>query len=117
MRFDRLGAFTYSHEEDTHAYTMVDDVPAEVKQQRATEIMELQGSISYDLNQAKVGRTFNVLVDKVEGAHYYARTEHDSPEVDNDVLIPTAAGHLRIGDFAQVRITEAREHELEAVPV
>lgn len=117
MRFDRLGAFTYSHEEDTHAYTMVDDVPAEVKQQRATEIMELQGSISYDLNQAKVGRTFNVLVDKVEGAHYYARTAHDSPEVDNDVLIPTAAGHLRIGDFAQVRITEAREHELEAVPV
>ena len=96
MRFDRLGAFTYSHEEDTHAHTIVDDVPAEVKQQRATEIMELQGGISYDLNQAKVGQVFNVLVDKVEGGHYYARTEHDSPEVDNDVLIPTAAGHLRI---------------------
>jgi len=117
MRFDRLGAFTYSHEEDTHAHTMVDDVPAEVKQQRATEIMELQGGISYDLNQAKVGQVFNVLVDKVEGGHYYARTEHDSPEVDNDVLIPTAAGHLRIGDFAQVRVTAAREHELEAEPV
>ena len=117
MRFDRLGAFTYSHEEDTHAHTMVDDVPAEVKQQRATEIMELQGGISYDLNQAKVGQVFNVLVDKVEGGHYYARTEHDSPEVDNDVLIPTAAGHLRIGDFAQVRVTGAREHELEAEPV
>src|SRR5690606_3593924 len=117
MRVDRLGAFTYSHEEDTQAHTLVDDVPAEVKQQRATEIMELQGGISYDLNQAKVGQVFNVLVDKVEGGHYYARTEHDSPEVDNDVLIPTAAGHLRIGDFAQVRVTAAREHELEAEPV
>lgn len=117
MRFDRLGAFTYSHEEDTHAHTMEDDVPAEVKQQRATEIMELQGGISFDLNQQKIGKTFTVLVDKAEGGHYYARTEHDSPEVDNDVLIPTAEGHLRIGDFAEVRITEAREHELVAVPV
>lgn len=117
MRFDRLGVFTYSHEEDTHAYTMVDDVPAEVKQQRATEIMELQGSISYGLNQQKVGQTFKVLVDKAESGLYYARTEHDSPEVDNDVLIPTSAGHLRIGDFADVRITAAREHELDAVPV
>jgi ribosomal protein S12 methylthiotransferase len=116
MRFDRLGCFTYSHEEDTHAFTMADDVPAEVKQQRATEIMELQGGISFDLNQEKVGKTFKVLVDKAEGGRYYARTEHDSPEVDNDVLIPTSAGHLRIGDFAEVRITEAREHELEAVP-
>ena len=117
MRFDRLGAFTYSHEEDTHAFGMEDDVPAEVKQERATEIMELQGGISFELNRAKVGRTVRVLVDKAEGGQYYARTEHDSPEVDNDVLIPTSAGHLRIGDFAEVRITEAREHELVAVPV
>lgn len=117
MRFDRLGCFTYSHEEDTHAFSMEDDVPVEVKQQRATEVMELQGGISFDLNQAKVGKVFKVLVDKAEGGFYYARTEHDSPEVDNDVLIPTAAGHLRIGDFADVRITAAREHELEAVPV
>ena len=117
MRFDRLGAFTYSHEEDTHAFTMADDVPDELKLQRASEIMELQGGISFDLNQRKVGKNFRVLVDKAEGGNYYARSEHDSPEVDNDVLIPTSAGHLRIGDFAEVRITEAREHELTAIPV
>lgn len=87
MRFDRLGCFTYSHEEDTHAHTFEDDVPFEVKQQRANEMMEVQGGISYELNQAKVGRTFRVLVDKAEGGFYHARTEHDSPEVDNDVLI------------------------------
>lgn len=114
MRFDRLGAFTYSHEEDTHAFGMQDDVPAELKEQRAQEIMELQGGISYELNQAKVGREFRVLVDKAEAGHYIARTEHDSPEVDNEVLIPTEGNYLRIGDFAQVRITEAREHELYA---
>ncbi|QQR86188.1 MAG: 30S ribosomal protein S12 methylthiotransferase RimO [Flavobacteriales bacterium] len=122
MRFDRLGCFTYSHEEDTHAHTFEDDVPFEVKQQRANEMMEVQGGISYELNQAKVGRTFRVLVDKAEGGFYHARTEHDSPEVDNDVLIPLAPfptgegpgmGSLRIGDFAEVRITGAREHELE----
>lgn len=117
MRFDRLGCFTYSHEEDTHAFTLPDDVPFEVKQERAHAMMELQGGISFELNQAKVGRTCRVLVDKAEGGFYHARTEHDSPEVDNDVLIPMAAGHLRIGDFAEVRITAAREHELEAVPV
>lgn len=117
MRFDRLGCFTYSHEEETHAYSMEDDVPFELKQQRATEIMELQGGISFELNQAKVGKEVRVLVDKVEGGCYHARTEHDSPEVDNDVLIPTTTGHLRLGDFATVRVTAAREHELEAVPV
>lgn len=114
MRFDRLGAFTYSHEEDTHAHTMEDDVPAEVKEQRAQEIMELQGGISLELNQAKVGRVFNVLVDKAEGGHYIARTEFDSPEVDNEVLIPTKGAHLRVGDFAQVRIIAANEHDLRA---
>ena len=117
MRFDRLGAFTYSHEEDTYAFGMEDDVPAELKQQRATEIMELQGGISFELNQRKVGQEYRVLVDKAESGNYHARTEHDSPEVDNDVLIATSSGHLRLGDFAQVRITEAREHELVAVPV
>ncbi|MCB0783012.1 MAG: TRAM domain-containing protein, partial [Flavobacteriales bacterium] len=76
------------------------------------EVMELQGGISFALNQAKVGREFRVLVDKAEAGHYIARTEHDSPEVDNEVLIPTEGNYLRIGDFAQVRITEAREHEL-----
>jgi len=117
MRFDRLGCFTYSHEEDTHAFSMEDDVPAEVKQDRATQMMEVQGGVSFELNQAKIGKVFRVLVDKAEGGFYHARTEHDSPEVDNDVLIPTAAGHLRIGDFAEVRVTSAREHALEAEPV
>ena len=112
MRFDRLGAFTYSHEEDTHAFTMEDDVPAEVKEQRAQEIMELQGGISLELNQAKVGKVFRVLVDKAEGGHFVARTEFDSPEVDNEVLIPTKGNYLRVGDFAEVRITEANEHDL-----
>jgi ribosomal protein S12 methylthiotransferase len=118
MRFDRLGAFTYSHEEDTHAHSMVDDVPPEVKEQRAQEIMELQGGISQELNQAKVGRIFRVLVDKAEAGHYIARTEFDSPEVDNEVLVPLDGAYLRIGDFAEVRITAAREHELvgEVVP-
>lgn len=96
---------------------MADDVPDEVKQQRATEVMELQGGISFELNQAKVGKVYRVLVDKAEGGQWHARTEHDSPEVDNDVLIPVAAGHMRLGDFAEVRITSAREHELHALPV
>lgn len=113
MRFDRLGVFTYSHEEQTHAHSMEDDVPAEVKEQRAQEIMDLQAGISLELNLAKVGRVFRVLVDKAEGGQYIARTEFDSPEVDNEVLIPTASGHLRIGDFAEVRITAAREHHVE----
>jgi len=116
MRFDRLGCFTYSHEEDTHAFSMEDDVPAEVKQERATEMMEVQGGVSFELNQAKVGKVFRVLVDKAEGGFYHSRTEHDSPEVDNEVLIATGAGHLRIGDFADVRIASAREHDLEGVP-
>jgi ribosomal protein S12 methylthiotransferase len=116
MRFDRLGCFTYSHEEDTHAFSMEDDVPAEVKQERATEMMEVQGGVSFELNQAKVGKVFRVLVDKAEGGFYHSRTEHESPEVDNEVLIATGAGHLRIGDFAAVRIASAREHDLEGVP-
>ncbi|MEO8590677.1 MAG: 30S ribosomal protein S12 methylthiotransferase RimO [Flavobacteriales bacterium] len=117
MRFDRLGCFTYSHEEDTYAHTFEDDVPADLKQQRAQEVMELQGGISLELNALKIGKEFRVLVDKAEGGYYHARTEHDSPEVDNDVLIATSAGHLRIGDFAPVRITSASEHALEAEPV
>lgn len=118
MRFDRLGAFTYSHEEDTHAHTMADDVADAVKQERAQEIMELQGGISLELNQAKVGKTFRVLVDKAENGHWIARSEFDSPEVDNEVLIPFVDDvHLRVGDFAEVRITEANEHDLRAVPV
>lgn len=118
MRFDRLGAFTYSHEEDTHAHTMEDDVPEPVKQERAQEIMELQGGISLELNQAKVGKVLKVLVDKAENGHWIARSEFDSPEVDNEVLIPFSDDvHLRVGDFAEVRITEANEHDLRAMVV
>ena len=115
MRFDRLGCFTYSHEEDTHAHTFEDDVPFEVKQERATEMMEVQGGISFELNQAKVGKVYRVLVDKAEGGFYHARTEHDSPEVDNDVLIPLEGNYLPVGDFAEVRIVGANEHDLRAV--
>ncbi|HQZ42149.1 MAG TPA: 30S ribosomal protein S12 methylthiotransferase RimO [Flavobacteriales bacterium] len=118
MRFDRLGAFTYSHEEDTHAHTMEDDVPEKIKHQRANEIMELQGGISLELNQKRVGNIQTVLVDKAEGDHWIARSEFDSPEVDNEVLIPRKNSngpvHLRLGDFVDVRITEANEHDLRA---
>ena len=88
------------------------ETPSHEKWVATQEVMELQGGISFELNQAKVGQEFRVLVDKAEAGHYIARTEHDSPEVDNEVLIPTEGNYLRIGDFAQVRITEAREHEL-----
>ncbi|MBX2961629.1 MAG: 30S ribosomal protein S12 methylthiotransferase RimO [Cyclobacteriaceae bacterium] len=111
-RFDRLGVFTYSHEENTHAYSMNDDVPAEVKQQRADEIMELQQSISLELNQEKVGKTFKVLIDRKEGGEFIGRTEHDSPEVDNEVVISASKEYLRIGDFANITITSATEFDL-----
>ncbi|MBP6312038.1 MAG: 30S ribosomal protein S12 methylthiotransferase RimO [Flavobacteriales bacterium] len=118
MRFDRLGAFTYSHEEDTHAHTMEDDVPEELKHQRANEIMELQGGISLELNQKRVGNIQTVLVDKAEGDYWISRSEFDSPEVDNEVLIARKNSegpvHLRVGDFAEVLITEANEHDLRA---
>lgn len=112
MRFDRLGVFTYSHEEDTHAFKFDDDVPAEVKQARAEEIMELQSGISHEINEAKVGKTFKVMIDRVEGDNYIGRTEADSPEVDNEVIIPKHTGHARIGDFAMVKITEAAPYDL-----
>lgn len=117
MRFDRLGIFTYSHEEQTHSGTMDDDVPEEIKEERASAIMELQEGISYELNQAKIGKSMKVLVDRVEGDYYYARTEYDSPEVDNEVLISTdEETFLRLGDFAQVKITDAVEFDLFAKP-
>jgi ribosomal protein S12 methylthiotransferase len=117
MKFDRLGCFTYSHEEDTHAFGLEDDVPFEVKQERASEVMELQGAISFEKNQERIGQTVKVLVDKAEGGSFIARTEYDSPEVDNEVLIPTEGNYLRIGDFADIRIERAQEHTLEGVPV
>ncbi|UKN01710.1 30S ribosomal protein S12 methylthiotransferase RimO [Paracrocinitomix mangrovi] len=112
-RFERLGIFTYSHEENTSAYALEDDVPAEVKQQRADDIMELQAGISYELNQDRIGKTYKVLFDKAEGEYFIGRTEFDSPEVDNEVLVKiTEENHLRIGDFANVKITSADHYDL-----
>ena len=115
MRFDRLGIFTYSHEENTHAYKYEDDVPAEVKQQRADEIMEIQQQISAELNEEKIGKTFRVLVDRVEGEHFVGRTEYDSPDVDNEVFIE--AEYLKIGEFVNVKITSASDYDLHGVLV
>ena len=111
-RFERLGIFTYSHEENTHAHNFEDDVPEDVKRERADRIMELQSGISYELNQAKVGKTFKVLFDRVEGDYFIGRTEFDSPEVDNEVLVKKADHFVRIGDFADVEITSADHYDL-----
>ncbi|MCB0496972.1 MAG: 30S ribosomal protein S12 methylthiotransferase RimO [Cyclobacteriaceae bacterium] len=116
-RFDRLGVFTYSHEEDTHAYNFEDDVPEEVKQERANAVMELQEQISLEINQKKVGKVLKVLIDRVESGYFVGRTEYDSPEVDNEVLIDAKKHFLRVGDFAQIKITEATEFDLTGVPV
>lgn len=116
-RFDRLGIFTYSHEENTHAYKLNDDVPAEVKQERAQRIMEIQQGISFELNLQKVGKEFKVLIDRKEGNYFIGRTEFDSPEVDNEVLVDAREHFLRIGDFAQIRINNAEEFDLYGEPV
>ncbi|MGH1435736.1 MAG: 30S ribosomal protein S12 methylthiotransferase RimO [Lewinella sp.] len=112
MRFDRLGVFQYSHEEDTRAYDMEDDVPAEVKAERASRLMEIQQSISLGFNEAKVGKTFKVLFDRKEGEHFVGRTEFDSPEVDNEVLVSAKDQYVRLGDYAQVHITDATDYDL-----
>ena len=116
-RFERLGVFTYSHEEDTHSYTMKDDVLDEVKQQRLEAIMELQEGISEEINDEKVGKKYRVLIDRFEGGQYVGRTEHDSPEVDNEVLIYSDDGYLRVGDFCEVVITSASAFDLYAKPI
>lgn len=115
-RFDRLGVFTYSHEENTHAYTMPDDVPQHIKQRRADAVMELQEQISYEINQKKIGSVLKTLIDKKEGDYYIGRTEHDSPEVDNETLISAKDNYLRIGDFCRVKITGATEFDLYGEP-
>ncbi len=113
MRFDRLGVFTYSHEENTHAHTMPDDVPDDTKQERADEIMQLQQGISQELNQGKIGGTFKVLFDRKENGYFVGRTEFDSPEVDNEVLVEAVGEtNIRQGGFAQVLITDATEFDL-----
>jgi len=111
-RFDRLGILTYSHEENTHAYNAEDDVPEEVKRERADKIMELQSGISYELNQEKIGKTYKVLFDKVEGDYFIGRTEFDSPEVDNEVLVKKENTYIRLGDFTNVKITNADHYDL-----
>ena len=117
MRFDRLGCFTYSHEENTTAYELTDDVPEEVKLQRANEIMELQSQISWELNQAKVGKVFRCLIDRKEGNYFVGRTEYDSPDVDNEVLIDAKKHYVKIGDFTDVKITEAADYDLYGEPI
>ena len=117
MRFERLGVFMYSHEEDTIAHDYPDDVPPEVKAERANILMEIQKDISLELNEAKVGRTLEVLIDRKDAEHYVGRTEYDSPDVDNEVLISVKDVYLRVGDMVRVRITAATEYDLEGVVV
>lgn len=113
MRFDRLGIFAYSHEENTHAYNLEDDVPADVKKQRCEDIMDIQAGISYDLNQKRIGETYKVLFDRIEGDYFIGRTEFDSPEVDNEVLVKKDENtYVRIGDFAKVKVTKADHFDI-----
>jgi ribosomal protein S12 methylthiotransferase len=111
-RFERLGIFGYSHEDNTHSYSMADDVPDEVKQERIDAVMELQQGISLELNQAKIGGIYKVLIDRKEGGNFIGRTELDSPEVDNEVIISAQQDYLRIGDFVKVKVTAATEFDL-----
>jgi len=111
-RFDRLGCFTYSHEEKTHAYDLIDDVLVEVKQERADAIMEIQQGISYEKNQEKIGQTYKVLIDKKDGGYFVGRTEYDSPEVDNEVLIDATQQYATVGSFVKVKIDNAEDFDL-----
>jgi ribosomal protein S12 methylthiotransferase len=117
MKFERLGCFTYSHEENTGAYALVDDVPQEIKQARAAEIMDLQSQISWDLNQEKIGHTFRCVIDRKEGQYFIGRTEFDSPDVDNEVLVDASKYYLKTGDFVNLKIIDATEFDLYAEPI
>ncbi len=117
MRFERLGAFEYSHEENTGAYVLEDDVPQEVKFKRVNEIMEIQSQISWELNQQKIGKTFKCLFDRKDGEYFYGRTEYDSPDVDNDVLVDAKEHYIKIGEFIDVKIHEAGDYDLYGTPV
>ena len=116
MRFDRLGCFTYSHEENTHAFALEDDVPEDVKQERANEIMAIQSEISRESNQQRVGQSMRCMIDRKEGNYFIGRTEYDSPDVDNEVLISAQEHYLKLGDFAQITITSATEFDLFGRP-
>ncbi len=115
-RFDRLGAFAYSHEENTHAATLVDDVPEAIKEQRVAEIMEIQSQISFELNQEKVGKIFKCIFDRKEGNYFFGRTEFDSPDVDNDVIIDASKHYVQIGQFVNVKINSAGDFDLNGEP-
>ncbi len=117
MRFERLGCFAYSHEENTHAYLLEDDVPSEIKQQRVTEIMDIQSQISWDLNQEKIGQTFKCIIDRKEGPYFIGRTEFDSPDVDNEVLIDASKFYVKVGDFCKIKISDATEFDLYGEPI
>ena len=115
-RFDRLGCFTYSHEENTHAHQLVDDVPAEVKQQRANEIMAIQSQISWENNQQMIGKTLRCLIDRQEVNYFIGRSDYDSPDVDNEIRIDAKVHYLRLGDFVDVTIEQAEDFDLYASP-
>ena len=117
MRFDRLGCFTYSHEENTTAYLLEDDVPEDLKMQRANDIMEIQSQISWELNQEKIGKEFKVVIDRKEGSYFVGRTQFDSPDVDNEVLINAEKDYIRTGDFSTVKITAAEDFDLYAAVI
>ena len=116
-KFDRLGCFTYSHEEDTTAYLLEDDVPQEIKEKRVEEIMEMQAEISFHLNQEKVGKVFTCIFDRKEGSDYIGRTEFDSPDVDNEVIVDATKHFLQLGQFIDIEITEATDFDLYGQPV
>ena len=116
MRFERLGCFTYSHEENTHAFDLEDDIPEEEKQRRSSEIMEVQSQISWELNQEKVGNTYRCIIDRKEGNYFVGRTEMDSPDVDNEVLVDASKYYLKQGEFVTLKITEAADFDLYAEP-
>jgi len=115
-RFDRLGIFTYSHEENTHSYNLEDNIPEEIKQERADTIMEIQEGISLEINEQKVGKVLKVLVDRIEGKNVIGRTEFDSPDVDNEVIINHADPGIKPGDFLDIRIMDAMEFDLYGTP-
>lgn len=117
MRFERLGCFTYSHEENTSAYALEDNISEEVKQQRANEIMEIQSQISWELNQQKIGKTFKCLIDRKEGGYFVGRTQYDSPDVDNEVLIDATKYYVKIGDFALIKIIDATDFDMYGEPI
>ena len=117
MRFERLGCFTYSHEENTHAFDLEDNIPEEEKQRRSSEIMEVQSQISWELNQEKVGNTYRCIIDRKEGNYFVGRTEMDSPDVDNEVLVDASKYYLKQGEFVTLKITEAADFDLYAEPV